>query len=559
MSWLFLNNERHHDYKRRHMIKYKLNSFATHTGNTIIPPHAGVTCIVGANNTGKSQLLSDLLQYMQHGPLHSQPAVILKNASRLFDQPPPEEIDEWVSKTLIKINGDHGRDDYVTRSRNAHTDRNSIIHLFDHASGDSATEGLNYLTEEFAIHSTAGSLSKYVQGTIKEIEDLPTEDRQSQVTLDTLYRNDSALETINQAVRDLFGTSIIMDKTTPFHRLKVGVTTTQAPPINQVPQVYIEELAALPDLDDQGDGLRSFVGLAAIVVGLQPDVLLLDEPDAFLHPAQARAAGRWLVQMARKNNVQVLTTTHNRDFLLGLLDGRSFESVALGRISRDNNDVAEITAVDPESLRSMWDQPIVKYSNIFEGLFYANVVICEGGTDCLFYQASIEASSKTKKARELVDNTLFLSAHGKQNIKDFICILREFGVRTTVICDFDTLLTPRDMQSILDAQIDDWSDMKRLESSVTGMLSDKTKTEKKALKREGIKQLSTNEYERLAPFLEELKKHRILVVLDGELESFYREARRGKNWVAQAFKFGAHSLGAAQQFMQTLHATLETE
>src|SRR5690625_2104940 len=111
---LVLNNERHHDYKRRHMIKYKLNSFATHTGNTIIPPHAGVTCIVGANHTGKSQLLSDLLQYMQHGPLHSQPAVILKNASRLFDQPAPEEIDEWVSKTLIKINGDHGRSEEHT-------------------------------------------------------------------------------------------------------------------------------------------------------------------------------------------------------------------------------------------------------------------------------------------------------------------------------------------------------------------------------------------------------------------------------------------------------------
>ena len=44
-------------------------------------------------------------------------------------------------------------------------------------------------------------------------------------------------------------------------------------------------------LDDQGDGIRSFVGISVALLALKRALFLIDEPEAFLHPPQAFRLG----------------------------------------------------------------------------------------------------------------------------------------------------------------------------------------------------------------------------------------------------------------------------
>src|SRR5690606_38897529 len=44
-------------------------------------------------------------------------------------------------------------------------------------------------------------------------------------------------------------------------------------------------------IDNQGDGFRSFVGIVLSLLFSKDRIILLDEPEAFLHPAQSRYLG----------------------------------------------------------------------------------------------------------------------------------------------------------------------------------------------------------------------------------------------------------------------------
>jgi AAA15 family ATPase/GTPase len=57
-------------------------------------------------------------------------------------------------------------------------------------------------------------------------------------------------------------------------------------------QECVEDLQRMPPLQAQGDRMRSFIGLMLVVSAGQYQVLLIDEPEAFLHPPQARLLGR---------------------------------------------------------------------------------------------------------------------------------------------------------------------------------------------------------------------------------------------------------------------------
>jgi hypothetical protein len=61
---------------------------------------------------------------------------------------------------------------------------------------------------------------------------------------------------------------------------------------DRVSESYLRDLAEVPLLHQSGDGIRSFAGtLVAATCGAHP-LLLIDEPEAFLHPPQARRLSR---------------------------------------------------------------------------------------------------------------------------------------------------------------------------------------------------------------------------------------------------------------------------
>lgn len=108
--------------------------------------------------------------------------------------------------------------------------------------------------------------------------------------LQALYKEGpEAEENIRLIVKEAFQKDIRLDYSTLRKiLLRVGDDLSIAPPDPRNALTYYK---SIEKLDEQGDGIRSFVAtVITILVGNRP-VLLLDEPEAFLHPPQAFRLG----------------------------------------------------------------------------------------------------------------------------------------------------------------------------------------------------------------------------------------------------------------------------
>jgi energy-coupling factor transporter ATP-binding protein EcfA2 len=86
-------------------------------------------------------------------------------------------------------------------------------------------------------------------------------------------------------------------------------------------KTFLQRLTrAASPLHEQGDGMRSFASVVLEMLASEaPSILLLDEPEAFLHPPQARLIGEFLAK-ERRSDAQMFIATHSPEVLLGLLN-----------------------------------------------------------------------------------------------------------------------------------------------------------------------------------------------------------------------------------------------
>ena len=73
-------------------------------------------------------------------------------------------------------------------------------------------------------------------------------------------------------------------------------------------------------LEQEGDGMRSFASVVLhLLAPTTPSILLLDEPEAFLHPPQAQLLGQ-IIATERPPRAQLIVATHSPDVLRGLIN-----------------------------------------------------------------------------------------------------------------------------------------------------------------------------------------------------------------------------------------------
>lgn len=204
-------------------------------------------------------------------------------------------------------------------------------------------------------------------------------------------------------------------------------------------------LEVLENLDDQGDGIRSAVAILASLITTTHSLYLIDEPETFLHPPQARILGRNIVDLSQ--NKQCFISTHNIDLLRGMLE-KDYARIKIIKINRTDN-VNEFHVLDNDSIKVISNDKNLKYSNILNGLFYNTVVLCENESDCKFYSALLE-----KIDSDCYQNTLFCAVGGKDQFKIIIPLLNKLKIKFLVIADLD-LINNRDKLKDLINSIED--------------------------------------------------------------------------------------------------------
>lgn len=274
-----------------------------------------------------------------------------------------------------------------------------------------------------------------------------------------LQRFDELEASLSAQFRKAFGVDLVV------HRgagSQVPLLVGQRPELeageDRVSHSFVQRLERLPQLQTQGDGMRSFAGiLLASSVG-QESVLLVDEPEAFLHPPQAKLLGRLLVEDKQPGR-QLMIATHSSDILRGILDAGN-KSLKVVRIRR-TSDGNVVRVLNGQRLEDLWSDPLLRHSNILDGLFHEGVVVCEADADCRFYSALIDAAWDSIHGSEKKPDLMFTHCGGKDRLAVVIRALRELDVNVRAVADFDVLSNDQPLRNVVEALGGAWSDIEK--------------------------------------------------------------------------------------------------
>ena len=259
-----------------------------------------------------------------------------------------------------------------------------------------------------------------------------------------LNQSESLAQKLSDLFHQAFGVDLIVNRNdiryVPLH---VGHAPDKSAFTIDRQDEYYSQVAQLPKLQEQGDGMRSFASILLDTFTSEYPVTLIDEPEAFLHPPQARMLGKMLATN-NPNDRQLFISTHSENFLQGLLDADN-ENVTVIRINRAGN-LNKMSILNNDEIKLLWGNPILRYSNILSGLFHQKVVVCESDYDCLFYQAVMIANYELKE--DIAPDILFTHCGGKSRMKDITKALKAVNVPVVAICDFDLLNSSQNLKPL---------------------------------------------------------------------------------------------------------------
>lgn len=272
-----------------------------------------------------------------------------------------------------------------------------------------------------------------------------------------LYIDDRIEKRMSGYFREAFGEDLIVFRLGGSNcPLLVGARPTVQAGEDRVSASYNERLKNdTIQLSEQGDGMRSFASVILHMLAPDtPSILLLDEPEAFLHPPQARLLGEFIAK-ERPARAQLFIATHSPDVLQGLLNAAP-DQLRVIRLQREGS-VNRVKELDKAHAKELNTDPVMKSTSALSGIFHQRVVICESDADCMFYSAILDVPSVHGPQ---YPDVLFVHAGGKHRMAALAEALRALDVHVDVVADFDLLNDERVLERLVLALGGDWDAVK---------------------------------------------------------------------------------------------------
>lgn len=390
-----------------------------------------IVVFTGANNSGKSQVLKDLERFPDED-LRSG-TIVVKDCEYDYRGDRDEKV---FFDRHFKITDDGY---YYCDEANGGFSRSTLTNFWERKC---LTSGLRFLfvkrlSTEFRL-TAANALNR--------------NDNPERHPIYKLNKSEALAQRVSDYFRQAFGTDLVVNRremrTIPLH---VGQAPDKTAYTIKNEDEYYEKVSALPRLDDQGDGMRSFASILLDTFTTEHSITLIDEPEAFLHPPQARLLGKMLAKSTAGER-QLFISTHSEDFLQGIIDAEN-KDVTIIRIDRKGS-INEMSILNSAGIKEFWENPLLRYSDILSGLFHEKVVVCESDYDCLFYHAVLDAMCESED--EIAPDILFTHCGGKTRIKDVVKALKAINVPVVAISDFDLINHKQNFKGVTDALRIDW-------------------------------------------------------------------------------------------------------
>jgi ABC-type branched-subunit amino acid transport system ATPase component len=355
-----------------------------------------------------------------------------------------------------------------------------------------------------------------------------------------LFVDDSAREEVRAMTEDAFNLHFVIDATA-MTQFRARMSTRQ--PASKAEEQGLDASArafhkAAQLLTDLGDGVQTYTGLIAAVSSFPHKLLLIDEPEAFLHPPLARRLGANLSRIAVKRDASLVVATHSADFVMGCLEASPDTSVV--RLTYTNG-VATARALAPTELKVLLKDPLVRSTGALRGMFHRSVIVTEAERDRAFYDEINRRMQEGTPATGVVD-ALFVNAQNWQTTYKIAGPLRRLGIPAPVVLDIDTIADGNQSAGvwtkIYDACAVSATDKSRFDSERAAIHPFVQAVSRVTFKQLGIGSLGGAELVQVTSHINNLAQYGIFIVPLGEVEGWLRSlgATAGKEaWLSDMF------------------------
>lgn len=356
-------------------------------------------------------------------------------------------------------------------------------------------------------------------------------------TLARLFHNDQERAELRQIVFDALSAYLVLDPTKG-GRLRVRLSKKAPDSTEQEKGLHREAIdfhSQAIMINQASDGVRAFCGIMVQVISGAPKVIIIDEPEAFLHPALSFKLGKQISIAAYKKKKTVFAATHSADFLMGCIHAGC--PINIFRLNFDGRR-GSVRVLESEQLAAMMRSPLLRSSAVLNALFHEYVIVTEADTDRAFYQEINERLVEEARGRGIA-NCLFINAHNKQTIKDIVWPLREMGIPTAAIVDIDIVkMKGAEWDNFLHAGLIPEPQRKSLTVLRHEIVTALASTGKEMKRHGGVGLLPRETREAAENMLRSLAEYGLFVVPGGELEVWLQEMGakgHGPSWLKGIF------------------------
>ncbi|MEG9327026.1 AAA family ATPase [Salinimicrobium catena] len=424
------------------MAKVWISDIEFNDNSKVLINENDIVVVVGPNNAGKSATLKETAQMLRQ---KNEIGKVVLNVT-INKSGSKEELISFISEFSQKIF--HGNPEPHFQGFNFNVYQGSAKTYWDNTNNgisELANIFANTLTTEQRLSAANPPQS------IKITTNAP------QHPIHFLQKNDGLERQFSKYFKQAFGTDLIVHRNAGNEvPLYVGKKPKPREGEDRISEGYLRELEKLDLLHLQGDGMRSFVGVLLNAFISNHSILFIDEPEAFLHPPQARLLGKMLAKDLPTER-QLFLATHSEDFLKGLLDSNA-QNLKIIRIQREGV-TNKISVLESSDINEIWADSLLRHSNVLGGLFHSRVVICESDSDSRFFSAIL--SSLYDDIGTIAPDVLFIHCGGKHRVPTVIKALKKLNVQMSIVTDFDVLNNINPIRPIYENLGGIWADVEK--------------------------------------------------------------------------------------------------